>query len=157
MLLRRLQEEQDAQAARDLMAQEEAAFGYGDEGMSRAPLREVARNDPRQRLQPSQQPPAQHNGQRDLMQAFLQGANPAARNDAGAAGAGGAQLPAWLQRDIDRQLEADLLEIAQRESRQQQQQPAVAARAAIAAPVIPEYDEEDELLAKALQASMMDF
>lgn len=69
-----------------------------------------------------------------------------------------ARLPADLQREIDRGIENDLLQLAQRESRalanhndRARPQPTTET------PPNCYYDEEDELLAQALQASMEDF
>lgn len=69
------------------------------------------------------------------------------------------RLPPELQREIDRGIEEDLLQLAQRESRAlaiHNGRPAPAPSTAENPPNCF-YDEDDELLAQALQASMEDF
>jgi hypothetical protein len=69
-----------------------------------------------------------------------------------------ARLPAELQREIDRGIEDDLLQLAQRESRALANHNGRARpEPTTEAPPNCYYDEEDELLAQALQASMDDF
>lgn len=85
---------------------------------------------------------------------------------------GDAALPIWLRREIDEGIERDLLALAQRESRAQHiagatrptrrpqidiAVPTVAIASLDSTPAGCYYDEDDEILAKALQASMEEF